>query len=54
MFGLHSGDGHQLWSMSYPPTVRMGPTQLSSALSHAVKGTASPKFVLTRAQFWHL
>ena len=31
MFGLHSGDGHQLWSMSYPPTVRMAPIQISSA-----------------------
>ena len=28
MFGLHSGDGHQLWSMSYPPTVRMAPAPL--------------------------
>ena len=42
VFGLHSGDGRQLWSLSYPPTVRLA----HAALWRTSHDTATPPQVL--------
>lgn len=42
VFGLHSGDGRQLWSLSYPPTVRLA----HAALWRASHDAATPPQVL--------
>ena len=41
-FGLHSGDGRQLWSLSYPPTVRLA----HAALWRTSHDTSTPPQVL--------